>query len=638
MGVIRNNAQLIFEIPRVSVLLSIVSRLPMSMPGPCSLYLRSSLRYFALMLGVCGFILGSAQINPEPALTNVVTSAIGQQAIVKAVEPTASGNQLRINGRLVSGAWQQRRDLIGISDGAISSQLGITLGSTRNPTQQPVAWFMPSDPGMVPLSAWHYQNHRYLDIAPLIRQHSWQITPQGSVLDLRLPASQINALRQGKQTWGDRLVLDLNRSAAWQVSSAGNNVTITVDADLKKEISTTFNLKPTDGLKKLTIGSSHQRTTLNLTVADHRLPYIWSLAQPNRLVIDIRPDALKPKEILWADGIQFQQRYVKLNNQRFPVYSLSLEPQRFTLLPLGAFPNQAPGIKPPTAIAEQWQTTALLNGGFFNRNNQLPLGALRYDNRWISGPILGRGAMGWDQQGNIILDRLSLQAIAAVNGQTYAIDTLNSGYVKAGIARYTRDWGSQYTTLIDNEVVVIVQNNHVIEQRRLGTAGQDTVSIPVNAYLLVLRAFNSAAVDFSPGATVTLTQKSQPDAFEQFPHILGAGPLLISNGKVVLDAPREGFSQNFIQGTAPRSVIARTPTGQLKLIAIQDRVNGRGPTLTETTQILQKLGCSDALNLDGGSSSSLYLSGQLINRHPQTAARINNALGVFLTPPTLDRP
>ncbi|MEM9483669.1 MAG: phosphodiester glycosidase family protein [Cyanobacteria bacterium P01_F01_bin.116] len=608
------------------------------MPGSWSLHLRSSLRYFALMLGVCGFVLGGAQINSEPALTNVVTSAIGQQVMVKAAEPTASGRQLRINGRLVNGDWQQRRDLIGITDGAIASQLGITLGSTRNPSQQPISWFMPSDPGTVSLSAWHYQNHRYLDIAPLVRQHGWQVKPQGSVLDIQLPSSQINSLRQGKQSWGDRLVLDLNKSAPWQVSSVGNNITITVDAGLKKNVDTTFKLTPTNGLKKLNISPSHQRTTFILTVADHQQSHVWSLAAPHRLVIDIRPDALKPKEILWADGIQFQQRYVDLNNQRFPVYSLSLEPQSASLLPLGAFPNQAPGIKPPTAIAEQWQTAALLNGGFFNRNNQLPLGALRYNKQWISGPILGRGAMGWDDQGNVILGRLTLQAAATANGQTYAIDTLNSGYVKAGIARYTEDWDSQYTTLIDNEVVIIVQNDQVLEQLRLGTAGQDTVSMPVNGYMLVLRAFNSAAADFSPGAAVTLTQRVQPPAFEQLPHTLGAGPLLLSNGKWVLDAQKEGFSQNFIQGTAPRSIVALTSTGQLKLITIQDRVGGRGPTLAETTQILQKLGCSEALNLDGGSSSSLYLSGRLLNRHPQTAARINNALGVFLTPSNLDRP
>ncbi len=592
------------------------------------------------MLCVCGFVLGGAQIDSQPALTKVITSSLGQLALVKAAEPTAMGQQLRINGRLVNGAWQKRRDLIGIADGAIASQLGVNLGSTGIPSQQPVVWFNSTNQGLLTLPAWHYENTRYVDIAPLVRQHGWQVKPQGAVLDITLPASQIMAVRQGRQTWGNRLVLDLSGAAAWQVSPTANRITVTVDAAIDRGAIANFKPASDNSLKSINISSSGTRTTLTLTVADYLQARVWSLTEPTRLVIDIRPDPLEPREILWADGVQFQQRYVELNSQRFPVYSLSLDANQanFALLPLWAFPNQAPGIKPPADLASQWQTAALINGGFFNRNNQLPLGAVRYNNRWISGPILGRGAIGWDNQGNVLMDRLTLSATVTASNQTYTVDTLNSGYVKAGIARYTENWGSQYTTLIDNEVIVTVQNNQVVQRRTLGTAGQDTVSIPQGGYLLVLRSFNSAAPAFPPGSTVTLNQQSQPSSFDQFPHILGAGPLLVTNGQLVLDAQREAFSRNFIEGRASRSAIGTTPNGQIKLVTIQERVSGRGPSLSETARILQKLGCTNALNLDGGSSSSLYLSGRLINRHPRTAARINSALGVFTQSPSTNHP
>ncbi|NEZ62851.1 phosphodiester glycosidase family protein [Leptolyngbyaceae cyanobacterium CCMR0082] len=611
----------------------------MSVQGPWSPHVRSSLKYLVLMLCVCSFVLGGAQIDSQPAVTNVVTASLGRLALVKATEPTASGRQLRLNGRLVNGAWQKRRDLIGIADGAIATHLGVDLGSTGDPSEQPVSWFNGANQGMLTLPAWRYEHHRYVDISPLGRQHEWQVTPQGSVLDLTLPTSQIMAVRQGRQSWGDRLVLDLSKEASWQVSPATNSITVTVDAAMDTGALSAFKLTPTNSLKGANITSSAQRTTLTLTVANHLKPHVWSLAEPNRLVIDIRPDALRSKEILWADGVQFQQRYVSLGSQRFPVYTLSLDANHpdFSLLPLWAFPDQAAGIKPPSDLAEQWQPIALINGGFFNRNNQLPLGALRFNNSWISGPILGRGAMGWDDQGNVIMSRLTLAATVTANNQTYPIDHLNSGYVKAGIARYTEHWGPQYTTLVDNEVVVTVQNERVLQQRTLGSAGQETVPIPPGGYLLVLRSFNSAASAFAPGATVALTQQMQPSSFEQLPHTLGAGPLLITRGQIVLNAQQESFSRNFIEGRAPRSIIGLTPTGQIKLIAIQDRVGGRGPTLPETAQIVQKLGCTDALNLDGGSSSSLYLGGMLLNRHPRTAARINNALGVFASSPVENR-
>ncbi|MEO0869541.1 MAG: phosphodiester glycosidase family protein [Cyanobacteria bacterium J06642_11] len=227
----------------------------------------------------------------------------------------------------------------------------------------------------------------------------------------------------------------------------------------------------------------------------------------------------------------------------------------------------------------------MINGGFFNRNNQLPLGALRYNNRWISGPILGRGAIGWDNQGNTVVDRLTLQSSVTANNQTFSISALNSGYVKAGIARYTDNWGAEYTTLIDNETVITVQDSQVTQQRTLGTAGQDTLPIPPGGYLLILRASNSSAPAFSPGTRITLNERYSPTIFERFPHVLGAGPLLISNGQIVLNPQQEGFSKSFSQGKAPRSVFGITATGQIKLVAIQQRVNGPGPSLEETTQV-----------------------------------------------------
>jgi exopolysaccharide biosynthesis protein len=49
-------------------------------------------------------------------------------------------------------------------------------------------------------------------------------------------------------------------------------------------------------------------------------------------------------------------------------------------------------------------------------------------------------------------------------------------------------------------------------------------------------------------------------------------------------------------------------------------------------QIMQQLGAVDALNLDGGSSTSLALGGQLIDRSPVTAARVHNGIGIFIAP------
>ena len=115
--------------------------------------------------------------------------------------------------------------------------------------------------------------------------------------------------------------------------------------------------------------------------------------------------------------------------------------------------------------------------------------------------------------------------------------------------------------------------------------------------------------------------------------ILAAGPILMQNRQIVLDAKSEGFSDAFIREKAIRSAICTTASGNVLIAAVHNRVGGAGATLAEVARVMQQLGCTEALNFDGGSSASLYLGGQLINRSPSTAARIHNGLGIFLQQP-----
>jgi exopolysaccharide biosynthesis protein len=107
---------------------------------------------------------------------------------------------------------------------------------------------------------------------------------------------------------------------------------------------------------------------------------------------------------------------------------------------------------------------------------------------------------------------------------------------------------------------------------------------------------------------------------------------LVQNRQIVLDAKGEQFSDAFIQQSAIRSCVGISAAGNLMVVAIHNRIGGRGPTLAETAQLMQLLGAVDAINFDGGSSTGLYLGGQLLDRSPETAARVHNGLGIFLPP------
>ena len=96
---------------------------------------------------------------------------------------------------------------------------------------------------------------------------------------------------------------------------------------------------------------------------------------------------------------------------------------------------------------------------------------------------------------------------------------------------------------------------------------------------------------------------------------LGGGPSLISGGEIQVTSDEEVFFGTSIPKIHPRTACGYTAEGKLILLVVDGRQEGsRGVDLPELALIMQQLGCVEALNLDGGGSSTLVAGGQLINR------------------------
>ena len=159
---------------------------------------------------------------------------------------------------------------------------------------------------------------------------------------------------------------------------------------------------------------------------------------------------------------------------------------------------------------------------------------------------------------------------------------------------------------------------------------KQSYNIPNNGYLLVIRKKIFRSNLFLIGNRLKIVSHTIPKKFNQFPHILGAGPLLINNGFVSLNIQDEKFTKSFQKQKASRSAIGITNQGKIILVTVHNSIGSNGVNLNEMIQIMQKLGSTSALNLDGGSSTSLVLGGQLVDRFPFSAAKIHNGIGVFI--------
>ncbi|WP_416212477.1 phosphodiester glycosidase family protein [Nostoc sp. ChiQUE01b] len=648
-----------------------------------------------LLTVLCLTTTCATNAQESPKTTKFIPRLISQSPAPPLTGVASSGNQISLNGRTLPGTWLQQPGKSGqvttdISDGAFRQLIGVNFLNSSNSAKQPIQWFSSLTEPLV-LATRLLGAYRYLDITNFAQTAGWQIQANGNTLLISTPKTQITNIVQSQEPLyasapfqHDRILVDLDHPTPWQVAQGSaiakpqipssdpdtptpkstvppnRQWTVTLDGiaepvlierytpqppvapptllpNLLKQLSPVTPTEPIPPVPEPLIQKVEvvkNQTIISLSVPFGLSPQVSTVANPNRLIIDIQPDPLEERDITWAPGLRWRQHYVNLGTERFPMVWLEVNPRKFglTLKPMWASASGLAGTAPLIQTAQRYLAVAGINGGYFNRNNRLPLGAIRRDGQWLSSPILNRGAIAWNDSGQFYFGRLTLEeTLITANDQRLPILFLNSGYIQSGIARYTSAWGSTYTPLTDNEIILVVEKDQITNQLPGGKVGATAVPIPQDGYLLALRAnATSAASQLPIGSAVSISSATIPADFSRYPYIIGAGPLLVQNRQIVLDAKGEKFSNAFIAEKAIRSGICTTETGTLMITATHNRVGGYGPNLAEHAQLMQLMGCVDALNLDGGSSTSLYLGGQLLDRSPSTAARVHNGIGIFL--------
>lgn len=103
--------------------------------------------------------------------------------------------------------------------------------------------------------------------------------------------------------------------------------------------------------------------------------------------------------------------------------------------------------------------------------------------------------------------------------------------------------------------------------------------------------------------------------WSDFENIVGGTPVLIKNGFLVEDSSAEQVLESFLTNRHPRTAIGIRPSGEWVFVVVDGRFYGYGGgmTISELADFMLYLGCTEALNLDGGGSSTMVLEGSVIN-------------------------
>jgi hypothetical protein len=108
--------------------------------------------------------------------------------------------------------------------------------------------------------------------------------------------------------------------------------------------------------------------------------------------------------------------------------------------------------------------------------------------------------------------------------------------------------------------------------------------------------------------------------------VVGGGPILVQDGQIIIE-PCSSCARH------PRTAIGWTSNGRVLLVVIDGRQArwSVGASLRELARVMQDLGAVQALNLDGGGSSTMVVEGEVVNR-PSDGRQRNVTTAVLVLP------
>ncbi len=172
--------------------------------------------------------------------------------------------------------------------------------------------------------------------------------------------------------------------------------------------------------------------------------------------------------------------------------------------------------------------------------------------------------------------------------ETQLIKTSAFGNSHAAIAAVN---GTFFDVKNGGSVDFIKVNDTVINQNRIGKtrALHQKAAVVINNNVLEIKRWNGLA-DWED----TLTDKN----------VMVSGPLLVLN-----DQKEKLDSVPFNRLRHPRTAVGVKPDGTVILLTVDGRQkNAAGMNLFELAKIMKWLGCSSAINLDGGGSTTLWVA------------------------------
>jgi len=256
-------------------------------------------------------------------------------------------------------------------------------------------------------------------------------------------------------------------------------------------------------------------------------------------------------------------------------------------------------------LSKDTDTVAAINGDFFAWNSSdnskgSAVGTIMNDGKLLSSSSETEGMFTFaiDELNKIICENIATNiTLTAANGEILTIKHLNKYDSLAEPVIYTAAFGGVTGGSYNNILEVVIEDDVVTEMRR----EQDGVEIPENGYVIRhLPEYNPFLIEnLNVGDKVEINIDANVD-LSSLKTMTGGGTMLVTQGQLAK------ITHN-VAGANPRTAIACDETRtKLYLITVDGRQdNAKGYTLSQFAEFLMEIGMYDAMNLDGGGSTTM---------------------------------
>lgn len=265
-------------------------------------------------------------------------------------------------------------------------------------------------------------------------------------------------------------------------------------------------------------------------------------------------------------------------------------------------------------IAKSYEASAMINGTYFEAygGKPEPWGTLIHQGQVQHIGSIG-ATLGLTEDGRAFVDYVQLKVEGTATG--------TNGWYAYNFNRTPDEDGSAiiiFNPIRGKNIGISYGTSVVVDQGVVKAVQKNTnVSIPPNGYVIHFTgAEEHVANRFKVGAEVDYQIKYiDPNTNKELSYwkdvrsAVGAGPMLVKDGKVKVDPKAEGFTEEKILSQASaRSAIGVKKDGTIILATTS------GATVQNWAEIMRQLGAYQALNLDGGASSGLYVNDKYMSR------------------------